>query len=80
MLFYRGFRLLVHGHTFLKYAQDFNIPLGRLSESALEMRNKDRRRARLMFSRKSSRIANIVDIFNYLCWTSDPYVNYLKIE
>ena len=47
--------LLVHGHTFLKYAQDFDIPLGRLSESAIEMRNKDHRRARLMFARKSSR-------------------------
>ena len=65
-------RLLVHGYTFLKYAKEFDIPLRRLSESALEMRNKDRRRVKLMFSRKSSCIANIVDIFNYLYWTSDP--------
>ena len=36
-----------------------HIPLGLFSESGLEMRNKDRRKARPRFSRKTNRIDNI---------------------
>ena len=45
-------RVLVHGHVFLQKAKDLDIPLGRFSESAIEYRNKDRRKARLHFARK----------------------------
>ena len=38
-----------------------NLPLGKLSETALELRNKDRRKARLNFSRKTNRLDNIKD-------------------
>ena len=68
-------RFLVHGHLFLEWARDLDIPLGRFSESALEYRNKDRRKARLKFSRKNSRLNNIKDMFHYLIKTSDPVVN-----
>ena len=68
-------RFLVHGSVFLQWAREVNIPLGRFSESAIEMRNKDRRKARLRFSRKTSRIDNIKDTYHYLLKTSDPLVN-----
>ena len=68
-------RFIVHGHVFLQWAKEVNIPLGKFSESALEMRNKDRRKARLRFSRKTSRLHNIKDIYHYLLKTSDPLVN-----
>ena len=68
-------RFLVHGHVFLEWASQLQIPLGRFSESAVEYRNKDRRKARLFFSRKNSRINNIIDMFHYLIKTSDPVVN-----
>ena len=45
-------RFLVHGHVFLEWASQLQIPLGKFSESAVEYRNKDRRKARLFFSRK----------------------------
>ena len=35
-------RFLCHGSVFLQWAREVNIPLGRFSESALEMRNKER--------------------------------------
>ena len=68
-------RFIVHGHIFLQWAKEVNIPLGQFSESALEMRNKDRRKARLCFSRKTSRQDNISDTYHWLLKTSDPLVN-----
>ena len=66
---------LVHGHIFLKMSKDIGIPLGRFSESALEMRNKDRRKGRLRSARKNSRENNTKDMYQYLLKTSDPLVN-----
>ena len=68
-------RYLVHGHVFLDWAKQLKIPLGRFSESAVEYRNKDRRKARLKFSRKNTRLNNIKDMYHYLIKTSDPVVN-----
>ena len=68
-------RFIVHGHLCLKMDKDLKIPLGRFSESALEMRNKDRRKARLRFARKNSIENNTADIYHYLLRTSDPLVN-----
>ena len=62
---------LVHGHLFLEWAFQLQIPLGRFSESAVEYRNKDRRKARL----KNSRLNNIKDMYHYLLKTSDPIVS-----
>ena len=73
-------RVIHHGHLYLQRAQELGIPLGCFSESALEMRNKDRRISRLRFSRKTSRLNNINDIYNYLTYTSDPYLNSLKFD
>ena len=67
-------RVLVHGHEFLYWAKEIGIPLGRFSESAIEYRNKDRRKARLKFSRKNSRKNNTTDMYHYLIKTSDPIV------
>ena len=64
---------------FAKKAQELGIPLGCFSESALEMRNKECRIGGLGFARKTSRIDNIQDMFNFLMYSSDPYVNSLKI-
>ena len=64
---------------FAKKAQELGIPLGCFSESALEMRNKERRIGGLGFARKTSRIDNIQDMFNFVMYSSDPYVNSLKI-
>ena len=64
---------------FAKKAQELGIPLGCFSESALEMRNKERRIGGLGFARKTSRIDNIQDMFNFFMYSSDPYVNSLKI-
>ncbi len=66
---------IVHGHLFLEWARNLDIPLGRFSEYALEYRNKDRRKARLKFSRKNSRLNNVKDMYHYLVKTSDPVVN-----
>ena len=41
----------------------------------LEMRNKDRRKGRLRFSRKNSRENNTKDMYHYLLRSSDPLVN-----
>ena len=71
------YRSIVHGHVYLEWAKQLDIPLGRFSESAIEYRNKDRRKARLKFDRKNSRLNNIKDMYHYLLKTSesDPLVN-----
>ena len=68
-------RFIVHGHIFLQWAKEVNLSLGKFSETALELRNKDRRKARLNFSRKTNRLDNIKDTYHYLLKTSDPLVN-----
>ena len=68
-------RLICHGDVYLEWAKQLDIPLGRFSESAIEYRNKDRRKARLKFARKNSRLNNITDMYHYLLRSSDPLVN-----
>ena len=73
---------VVSWKDFAKKAQELGIPLiplGCFSESALEMRSKECRIGGLVFARKTSRIDNIQDMFNFLMYSSDPYVNSLKI-
>jgi len=64
-------RFLCHGHQFINH---FEMPIGALSESALEARNKYNRRAREFHARKTSMKDNVHDIFNYLLCTSDAYM------
>jgi len=64
-------RFLVHGHLFI---EEFELPIGALSESALEARNKINRGAREHHARKTSMRDNVQDIFNHLVFTSDPYL------
>ncbi len=54
-------RFLCHGHQFIYL---FKMPIGALSESALEARNKYNRRAReFLCNRKASMKDNVNDIF-----------------
>jgi hypothetical protein len=67
-------RFLCHGKDFI---ENFDLPIGALSESALESRNKYNRGAREFHARKTSMKDNVQDIFHHLLCTSDPYL-YLK--
>ena len=69
-------RFLCHGHVFIK---NFELPIGALSESALEARNKYNRGAREHHARKTSMKDNVQDVFHYLLCTSDPYLFLRKL-
>jgi hypothetical protein len=56
------------------------LPIGALSESALEARNKYNRGAREHHARKTSMKHNIQDVFNHLLCTSDPYMFLIRKE
>jgi hypothetical protein len=60
-----------HGAAFI---ENFDLPIGALSESALEARIKYNRRAREHHARKTSMKDNVHDAFNYLMCTSDSYM------
>lgn len=62
-------KVLVHGTSIIDHAL---LPIGQLSEEAAESRNKHFKRFRENFSRKISRKASNVDVFNRLILTSDP--------
>jgi hypothetical protein len=68
-------RFLCHGAAFINH---FELPVGALSESALEARNKYNRSAREHHARKTSMRDNVQDVFNYLLYTSDPYMYLVK--
>lgn len=68
-------KILFHGKEII----DANIlPIGQLSEEAQEARNKDNRKYRELFTRKSSRILTNTDLVHRLLITSDPYVTSLR--
>ncbi|XP_076547285.1 uncharacterized protein LOC143305923 [Osmia lignaria lignaria] len=64
-------KVLIHGAEIIK---SFIVPIGQLSEEALESRHKDCKRFREHNTRKFSRKANIEDLFHMLCVTSDPVI------
>ena len=68
----------VHAKAFIDYYQDLGIPLGATSESAVETRNRAQKLARLNHARKTSRLDNIRDTFNWLMASSDPYMSNLR--
>lgn len=65
-------KLLIHGAAIAKEAI---LPIGLLSEEAMEARNKDIRRFREQHTRKSSRMATNEDLFRRLLLTSDPFIS-----
>ena len=64
-------KLLIHGSAIAKEAA---LPIGQLSEEAMEVRNKDIGRFREHHTRKFSRIATNEDLFKRLLLNSDPMI------
>ena len=54
------------------------LPIGQLSEEAQEARNKENRKYRELFTRKTSRLHTMTDLFNRLLITSDPFIASLR--
>ena len=68
--------LFVHGHEYLTWAEHtVGIPLGAISEGAIEAYNKMVKALRRMHARMSSIQAQSADIIHYELWWSDPLVN-----
>lgn len=68
-------KILIHGPEIVNNAL---LPIGMLSEEAQEARNKDFKTYREYFSRKTSRVDNITDIFNRLFISSDPVMSLMR--
>lgn len=68
-------KLLIHGPLIISHAL---LPIGQLSEDAQEARNKDIKRYREDFARKSSRIKTMEDVFHRLLVTSDPHISSIR--
>ena len=67
--------LIVHGHEYLTWAKDVvGLPLGAISEGALEAYNKMVKALRRMHARMSSIKAQSADIIHYELWWSDQLV------
>uniref|UniRef100_A0ABD2W5C9 Uncharacterized protein n=1 Tax=Trichogramma kaykai TaxID=54128 RepID=A0ABD2W5C9_9HYME len=64
--------LLIHGH---KIIESLPLPIGILSEEALEANHKNVKRFRDKFTRKDSRIHTNTDLFNRLLMSSNPLVS-----
>lgn len=65
-------KISIHGSSIIK---SFVSPIGILSEEAQESFNKDIKRYRESYSRKSSRININTDIFQRLLLSSDPLIS-----
>ena len=68
-------KILIRGADVI---QQINIAIGSISEEAQESRNKEFRRHREGFSRKSSRTETNTDIVIRLLCSSDPYISSLR--
>lgn len=68
-------KVLVHGCDIIDF---FDLPIGELSEEALEARHKEFRKIRLCNSRKTSRVNSNTDIIRTLVITSDPELAYYR--
>ena len=64
-------KVLWHGKAIIEHCI---LPIGQLSEEAQESRNKDNRRYRLQFTRKTSRTETNADLIKRLLISSDPYI------
>lgn len=68
-------KILIHGYEIIS---NFLLPIGQLSEEAQESRIKDFKIYRERFSRKTSRQANLEDVFQRLLVSSDPLITSLR--
>ncbi|KAG8232539.1 hypothetical protein J437_LFUL012889 [Ladona fulva] len=68
-------KILIHGSLIIKEAI---IPIGQLSEEALEAQNKDVRNFMKFNSRKFSWKENVEDIFHLLLGSSDPLITSMR--
>lgn len=64
-------KVLIHGADII---ESVSLPLGMMSEEALEARNKDIRNFRLKHTRKNSRLNTMQDLINSLLVSSDPVI------
>ena len=69
-------KVLMHGSAVIR---SFLVPIGQLSEEALEAGNRVFRNTRLFHARKTSRIDNLMDIIHYLLAYSDPSITSYRI-
>lgn len=68
-------KILVHGCDIIG---SFDLPIGQLSEEALEARHKEVRKHRLSHTRKTSRVSCNTDLMNTLILTSEPLIAYQR--
>lgn len=68
-------KILIHGHEIISSCL---LPIGQLSEEALEARNKDFKYFREHYSRKTSRTNTLHDIFNRMLISSDPSISSIR--
>lgn len=68
-------KLLIHGPDIIS---SFDLPIGILSEEALEAKHKEFRKNRLSHTRKSSRLNSNKDLINIMLITSDPFISSLR--
>jgi hypothetical protein len=65
-------KILIHGSEIIN---NFDMPIGILSEEAQEATNKIVRRVKIYGTRKCSRIAANQDLLNFMVVSSDPVIN-----
>ena len=68
-------KVLMHGAQIIESAV---LPIGLFSEDAQKSRNKDSKKLRQNYSRKSSRQQTMEDVFHGLPVSSDPYISSLR--
>lgn len=64
-------KILIHGADII---EKVSLPIGMMSEEALEARNKDFRSYRLNHTRKDSRLHTMEDLLHALLVSSDPFI------
>lgn len=70
-------RVLAHGKEIIENSM---LPLGELTEEAQEARNRDVKKIRLFNTRKSSKIAQNMDLMEYLLISSDPAIYSIRTK
>lgn len=68
-------KILMHGGDIINIAP---LPIGKMSEEALEARNKDFRNFRERHTRKTSRVDTMEDLIHSLLCSSDPLISSLR--
>nr|XP_047130034.1 uncharacterized protein LOC124809977 [Hydra vulgaris] len=68
-------KMLIHAPSVVDY---MTLPIGLLSEEAIEARNKDFKKYREHFTRKCDRIKCNEDLFKRLFYSSDPVISSLR--